>query len=424
MLFSTFRHRPVELHCALPWWLLVFAAAGCVPSGDTTAFGPLKPWAQPIADAIVVGEEAFPNGFRRNITTLRAHEGRLWMGYGDGTANLGTVTPIEFRYFASADDPTVRAAVVDAEGHGALQRTLTDTGEEQIDPLRMCLGALCMAGSDAVNDDELWTQAKDPRLLIEGNFFRLEDRDGEPVWKKYRTVGGGEHVHDVAEIDGVIYAVGSGADNRAEWDAGQISRYLWKSEDGGESFSTVIRIVAPNPEDGDTRFRRLLALDQTLYVFGYVDPSLEGVAWEGRHLVMRRGEFTDLTGDLERLFVHHTLQMSPTSGLAITSGGRWVGGTTRAFGLDADGYRELTSWAGRRIVDVAPTSDEGEFFVLFGDAGSPETFTVHAFHADDPESLKHIGDLDIEAPSAMALFDGALFVGTHSGAIYRAARVD
>tara|TARA_B100001123_G_C14959813_1_gene887194 strand:+ start:142 stop:327 length:186 start_codon:yes stop_codon:yes gene_type:complete len=49
---------------------------------------------------------------------------------------------------------------------------------------------------------------------------------------------------------------------------------------------------------------------------------------------------------------------------------------------------------------------------------------IQTFHADYSESLNYIGDLDIEEPSAMALFDGVLFLGTHSGTIYRAVRVD
>jgi hypothetical protein len=391
--------------------------AGCSGAdGDVSAFGPLELWSEPIADAIAVGEEAFPDRFRRNIVTLHVHEGRMWIGYGDGTANLGTATPVEFRYFADPDDPAPYAAEVSAEGQG-VQRTPTDTGEEQINPFRICGGTLCQAGSDSWADDETWTQAKEPRRLIEGNFFRLEDRDGEPVWQKLRTVGGGEHVHDLAEIDGVIYAVGSGADDRGEWESGQIFRYLWQSTDGGASFSTVARFMFPELNGGDTRFRQLLAVSGTLYVFGYLNP--EGGTLEGRHMTLRNGELADLTGDLASLIVDRTFELTAQAGLAVARGENGVAGATRSFLIDAEGYRELTQWGPRRVIDIVPES-EGRFLLLSGDGAADERFALHRFEGASPDALDPVAELEVEAPTALALFGGFLFVGTNDGKVLRA----
>ena len=144
------------------------------------AFEPPQPWAMPIADYIAFGAANFPDGFNRALTTLQVFADRLWIGYGDATANLGTRVPIEFRSFASPDEPTWTAAHVLASSQGAPQRTASDTGEEQIEPYRVCNGVLCQSGVDSNDPDELWTQAKGPERVIEGNFFRLED-DG---WRK------------------------------------------------------------------------------------------------------------------------------------------------------------------------------------------------------------------------------------------------
>jgi hypothetical protein len=85
-----------------------------------SGFAPAKPWSAPIADYLAVGEANFPDGFTRSITALAVsdpdgdgpRESLLWIGYGDATRNLGTKTPIEFRYFVSPEDPGFRAARV------------------------------------------------------------------------------------------------------------------------------------------------------------------------------------------------------------------------------------------------------------------------------------------------------------------------
>ena len=58
--------------------------------GSALEIGEFEAWAEPIPDAIATGEAAFEGDFDRGITTLRPFEGRLWMGYGDATRNLGS----------------------------------------------------------------------------------------------------------------------------------------------------------------------------------------------------------------------------------------------------------------------------------------------------------------------------------------------
>lgn len=400
--------------------LLALAALALLPAcrlaGEAEApgasFGPLEPWARPIEDAIAVGEAAFPKGFRRNITTLRAHGGRLWMGYGDGTANLGTETPIEFRWFASANDPTPRAARVLAEGQGAPQRTPTDTGEEQIDPMRLVDGTLWMAGSDSVQADEDWTQAKDPRLLIEGNVFRLQDSGAEPAWQKLRTVGGGEHVHDLVGFQGDLFAVGSGADVRAEFGVGEVFRYLWRSTDQGTTFETVARFRCPEPGRDDTRFRRLLPVGDRLLVFGYVVDYVNGGQPSARNAVYEGGELRGLEGVLADEHVTRTWSLGPERGLAVAR----RGDGDRSYLVGPTGARELEPWRGLRIVDLVAEGSAGTHLVLVADGDGGAVLRL----AGEGTALRSVLRVEGVQPTAMAVFDGALFVGTQDGQVYRA----
>jgi hypothetical protein len=422
-------------------------ASGKSPSSTSTAaptagdFAPAKPWSAPIADYLAVGEANFPDGFTRSITALAVsdpdddgpRESLLWIGYGDATRNLGTKTPIEFRYFVSPEDPGFRAArvlagpPVTASAQGAPQRTPSDTGEEQIEPYRTIGGTLWQAGVDSNDPDELWTQAKPaPFKPIEGNVFRLEDRWGQPVWRKFRTIPGGEHVHDVCEFDGAIWAVGSGSAHRGEWESGEIFRYLWRSDDGGETFTTALRAMFPEKGKGDTRFRRLLPVGETLYVFGYVNPFVDGGPIEGRHVMLRDDTFTELAidrdGPIADLLVLRTWPLDATTGLALA---RNPDRSTRMFLVEPDSIRELESWKDLAVIDVAPAEAPGEFVLVAGDRGEPQRFAAHLFSLDDAKASRtptKVLDLPGLVPSAIAVWRGDLYVGTEDGQVARAAR--
>lgn len=413
------------------------AAARAAP-GD---FAPAKPWSAPIADYLAVGEANFPDGFTRSITALAVsdpdgegpRDPLLWIGYGDATRNLGTKTPIEFRYFVSPEDPGFRVArvlaapPVTASAQGAPQRTPSDTGEEQIEPYRLIGGTLWQAGVDSNDPDELWTQAKPaPFKPIEGNVFRLEDRWGQPAWRKLRTIPGGEHVHDVCEFDGAIWAVGSGSAHRGEWESGEIFRYLWRSDDGGETFTTALRAMFPEKGKGDTRFRRLLPVGEALYVFGYVNPFVDGGPIEGRHVVLRDGALVELEsrrdGPIADLLVLRTWPLDAATGLALA---RSPDRSTRMFLVEPGSIRELESWRDLSAIDVAPTESMGEFVLVAGDRGEPPSCAAFAFSLDDAKAMRpptKLLELPGAVPSAIAMWRGDLFVGTEGGQVLRSER--
>jgi hypothetical protein len=422
-------------------------ASGKSPSSTSTAaptagdFEPAKPWSAPIADYLAVGEANFPDGFTRSITALAVsdpdgdgpREALLWIGYGDATRNLGTKTPIEFRYFVASEDPGVRVArvlaapPVTASQQGAPQRTPSDTGEEQIEPYRVIGGTLWQAGVDSNDPDELWTQAKPaPFKPIEGNVFRLEDRWGQPAWRKFRSIPGGEHVHDICEFDGAIWAVGSGSAHRGEWESGEIFRYLWRSDDGGETFVPALRAMFPEKGKGDTRFRRLLPVGESLYVFGYVNPFVDGGPIEGRHVMLQDGTFTELAidrdGPIADLLVLRTWPLDATTGLALA---RNPDRSTRMFLVEPGSFRELESWSDLSVIDVASTGAPGEFVLVAGDRNDPQRFAAYSVSLDDAKASRtpiKVLDLPGLVPSAIAVWRGDLYVGTEDGQVLRAAR--
>ena len=402
--------------------------------------GDLTVWAEPIPEAIEVGEKAFPDGFTRGITTLQPFDGRMWIGYGDATKNLGSEIPVVFKWFANADDPTARIADVMATGQGPQQRSPADTGEEQLEPYRIIDGDLWQPGIDSTNEDEAWTQAKAgtwrmvdgervQTKLIEGNVFKLEPGAETPVWRKYRNIPGGEHVHDIIGFDGAIYAVGSGADYRFEFGNGIVFRYLWRSTDGGDTFETVRRVEVPEVGGFDTRFRRLLAVGDTLYVLGYINPFGTGGPITGVHLQVRHDDgepvLEDLDGPLADLLPIRTFVLpGGERGLIVAREGRR--GRTRTFLADENGYRELEAWSGRRVVDLAIGPDGSDVLIVASDGipaeeGAPQRFAFCRSDCGDIDRFEEIRQIDGLVPTSLAIFDGAIFVGSDDGRVFRAS---
>lgn len=406
----------------------VEAEAGPPPKISEQSFSGFEPWAEPIADYMAIGEQVQPGLYDASINDLAPLGERMYFGYGDANYNLGEHTPIEFRFFTSPDDPAAQAASVDGAGQGAPQTIPTQSGEEQIDRFRLLDGVLWQAGIDSIDADELHTQANTDPKAIDGNVYRLE---GE-VWKKFRSVRGGEHVHDVASFGGAVYAVGSGADTRLEFEAGQIFRYLWRSTDQGASFETVERIQHPTPGQGDSRWVTLLPTSAELYLFGYQSDFVTNTASVANAVFDGQGVTSLAAGDpLYALF--------PDDVLALPDG------TALLFGVDVDDspvhYTAvhvaaggtttlLASLAGSTVLD-ADLASTGEvvYLVAAGDAygGTPPTsWDVRVLVADaaSPDATSELSAFTMSVrPTSIAYWQGALFLGTDDGKVLRAPAV-
>jgi len=134
--------------------LLTGCVGGCVTGQQTSV--PVQ-WGNPIDEYIAVGDVEFPDGYDRNIKDLVVHRDMLWVGYGDGTRNMGSSTPVEYRYYPSPAAAETQIARVEADGQGAPQRTPGDTGEEQVGHFRLLsVGGeptLWQAGADSTDAD-------------------------------------------------------------------------------------------------------------------------------------------------------------------------------------------------------------------------------------------------------------------------------
>lgn len=361
-------------------------------------------WASPIEDVVAAGREAFGLDFSRAISDLCAHEDRLWIGYGDANVNLGGVVPITFRSFASADDSTVLVGAT--------------SGEEQVERFRRIDGGLWMPGVDSLGTDE---QVHFP--LIGGNMYTLD----EPGWTKHNTVPGGEHVHDVASWDGAAWAVGSGADNRDEFETGQIHRYLWRSLDGGESWMTMQREPFPEPGSGDTRYVHLLPQADGLYLFGYEYNWVEGQIT----VVNSRFDGWDLralrnTETLEDIYPFGTLSLTPEVGLVwgVDVDERTL--RNEAWVVEGGVRQKLDALDGRSVIDMAVRPDTGELLVLsytgdlYGD-GPSSALSIHLASVEQPTELTELlAWTTDETVRSVEFFGGALFLGTAGGAVLRA----
>jgi hypothetical protein len=387
-------------------------------------FGAFEPWSSPIDDYLAVGTAMNPGVFDAHIHDLAPLGDRMFIGYGDATYNLGEHIPIEFRFFTKGE-PAIQPATIDGAGQGAPQTSPYQSGEEQIDRFRVLDGVLFQAGIDSIDPDELHTQATTDPPSIQGNIYRFE---GE-AWKKHRSITGGEHVHDVTRWNGATYGVGSGADTRIEFEAGRVFRYLWRSDDLGASFSTVERVEVAEAGAGDTRWIALLPLEGGLYLFGYESVFATNTA-SIRNAVFDGTAVTDLAESepLGHLFPDDVLVLPDGSALlfGVDVGTGFAHYT--AVHVAPDGTTQpLASLAGTAVLDAALT-DTGEvlYMVATGDAyggPTPSSIEVRVLAADASapdavtELLRFTSTL---APSSIAYWQDALFLGTADGKVLRA----
>jgi len=387
-------------------------------------FDTFAPWAAPIDDYLAVGQEVQPGKFNAGIHDLLPFGERMFFGYGDADYNLGENIAIELRHFESPDDPAAKAATIDADGHGAPQTSPYQSGEEQIDRFRLLDGTLWQAGIDSIDADELHTQKNTRPPGIQGNVYRF---DGE-TWHKRRSITGGEHVHDVARWRDATYAVGSGADTRLEFEAGQVFRYLWQSDDLGETFSTVERVQVTEAGAGDTRWVTLLPLESGLCAFGYeLDFATSSAVL--RNAVYDGDAVSLLTGSdpLGRVFPDDVVMLQDGTALLF---GVDVGSSTAhytALHVANDGTTQpLASLAGATVLDALLTeTNEVLYLVTAGDAYAelPAELDIRVLVAPaaKPDATTELLHFTTEVePVSIAYWKGSLFLGTRAGSVLRA----
>jgi hypothetical protein len=384
----------VQLSCSdgeLSAALDVEVAVLPLPDIEELGFGKLSPWAEPIQDFIELNTEKLGHAnFTHDLFDLAVFEDRLYLGYGDATLNLGQNTPIEVRYFFDPEIPEhLHDFVVD---------------EEQIDRFRIEDNVLLIPGVDATEDGFM------------GNAY-VHPEGGE--WTKSRTLEGGWHVHDIARSGEDLFAVGSGGTGD-DYANSTVNAFLWKSSDGGETFTVASKIPHPAPP-GDHRLTSLLAVAGNLYATGYYSANdmTYATAYEWTD-----GNLTPWAG-LGEFFVMDSYPISPKLGLMngvrieqpLRYGVKKVTGAGVAF---------LTGLDGKTLIDAEPLGD-GRALLLYLDgdpyppAASAGGYELHvALLSNGSEVTERLSGLVLARPSSVAFWRKHLFVGLSDGTLWRA----
>lgn len=363
----------------------------------------LSPWRAPIDDYITAASAALDGGVVDSaIQDLAVFEDRLYLGFGDATANAGRVFPIPLRAFAQPEDaaPFDEPLVV---------------GEEAIAHFRASADALYVPGVDATEDAFL------------GNVFVKVK--GAP-WVRRRAVPGGVHVHDVTEHRGELFACGSGATNADDWRRLAVHAYLWRSRDRGVTWS-IVDASLNDDEPGDRRWTHLLSIGGLLLGFGYHAGStgrlsgvLDGVWTEGAFeplgvvtdaVVLGAWPFDADAGLLSVVRVDGARRYESRV-LRAAANGRGDGGA--AVGAQAPG-----ALIGKTLLDafsVAP----GELLLLVADGDvfpRPARPTrVRLLHTRDLSTFSELLAADEPRwPTALAYWRAGLYVGLADGRVLR-----
>ena len=366
------------------------AGVDCHPVSCT--YGELEPWRTPIEDYLQTASHVITINYadvHKAIDDLIVFENRLYFGYGDATLNLGRIVPIEIRSF---ENPEVAEYTTE----------LGQTDEEEIVQFRRFGDTLYVPGVDATEDAFL------------GNVFTLP---AQGSWTKHRSVAGGVHVHDIALYDGSLYACGSGALDIDTWETGRVHSYLWRSDDGAQSWDAAADVQ--NEEVGDRRFVTLMPLADGLHVFGYRannQGSVVGVlshVWDGsalsdtdigsEHFVMGAERLSDDVGLLWGVLVVDELR-------------------EEALRVEAGAASRIEALSGMTVLDAAALEDG--MLVLTADDDAyplPETpTTIRVWYSDDLATFQEVLSTDLDVwPSAVAYWQGGIYVGTQDGRILR-----
>ena len=357
---------------------------------EELTFGAFEEWARPTADFIEINEEELGHSdFLHGIFDLAAFEDRLYIGYGDANLNLGRITPIELRYWDTLEPDAVVSEFA--------------TDEEQVDRFRLGDGMLIIPGVDATEDDLL------------GNVYTK--RPGSD-WYKSRTVEFAWHVHDAVAQGDTLWACGSGG-TIEDYENSEVNAFLYRSDDGGQNFVIDQQVPHPAPP-GDQRFTSLLALDDELYVFGYISNTQSITAFHNRRYA---GGDLDEVEELDQVWVTDTIPLDGDAGLLMGPDLGFMGGWA-FFHATADDVDEVDALADYTPVDSWPLGDGRVLLaVVEGDeyptgAGPWE---LHVLLTTDGEDAQIILSQTLDIwPNTVALWRESLWLGMDDGSVWRA----
>lgn len=364
---------------------------GPAPDIAELQFEPMGTWARPIEDYIAFHiDELGHDQFDRSVQELHVFDGRLYLGYGDATLNLGRTTPIEVRRWSEPEPEAWQSEFV--------------VEEEAIGRYRSADDVLVIPGVDATED--AWI----------GNAYTLV-AGGE--WVKSRTLFDALHVHD-ALVDGdVLWACGSGG-NQAEYEAGQISSLVFRSDDLGVTWEQAWKVPNSNPT-GDARFTSLALVDGALHAFGY---RADGTGTINQVIAYRETDDEPEAWSAMSDVLVDDVQSLP-DGRALATGVFVAGGLRHAVRLlDGDDADDVDAFDGLTVLDLFDLGDGRVVTLAIEGTDYPVPDDDHVVQiglwdsADDSYATLISQDSGT-LPVSLAFWRGGLYVGLLDGRVRR-----
>ena len=172
---------------------------------------------------------SYPNKVNsRGISTLKAYNGKIFMGLGDWDANTG---PVKILYYDTKDNK------IKSSG------TIADEAVENF----------------TIIDDNLYTTGCDPKSTWGyGSYYKYNDKDNK--WEQHENQNGWIHVFNITKFNNKIFMCGSTQKDHSPIQA---------SNDNGKTFEniSICKYSKQIPIDENTRCYNLYSFNNNLYGF-------------------------------------------------------------------------------------------------------------------------------------------------------------
>jgi hypothetical protein len=373
------------------------------PDADAEAavpgWQPPAEWRRPIDDYIEAVRTTMGlalDRFDHAVKELEVFDDRLYLGYGDWTENTGRAVGLQVRCFDDPDGEVVSEFSVE---------------EESIDYYRIIDDTLFIPGVDASED-----------ALVGNVFFKPSGGS----WTKVRSLEHNLHVIDVFGRAGALFASGGGCDDMDAYYANDDQGVIYRSDDGGLTWPIDFEWHDGVPE-AVVRYEFFAGVEGNLYLFGNTINATTRTLTN----VPRRwddGAWTPVSL-LPSAWIHRSYQLDPIT--AVVRGVDLGTGRFRAWRvMAAEAVRPLGRFdSGDQLpLDFFSVAD-GEMRVLtrdgsvYPDAAEPP-YTYHVWATTDLFTLEELLSFTSDARVVcLALWRGAIYLGTADGAILRSTFV-
>ena len=330
----------------------------------------------------------------RSIKTLKAHDGKIFMGLGDWNDNTG---PVKMVYYDTTD------------GKIKSSGTILDEAVQLFN----------------IIDGTIYTTGCDPREgWGYGSYYTYEK--GSNSWKQHRIKSGWIHVFNIVKYQENLFMCGSTTvDSKAT--------PIQISKDGGKTFENI-KIVKDGtqlPYDGNLRFYNLVVYNNKLYGYCYYDP------YDGIYEYDAQNNQFNYISFLPRPEV-------PEYGLNVSANYNYiyfknaifnnkfifVSGTTLLTSTDMRNFTEIPSKTQDVVTDVAINGDT--LYSLCYKHNENKTYTVRIYSTKDLTNFNLVYEFNTNTlPSSFEYYDNSLYIGTRyhtsaseeyvqeSGSLYR-----